>query len=59
MLTQSKIFNSLMLNRPIYGNQLYGKDLGHLWDLAGEIAHSKSHRLREIAENLINDTIKA
>lgn len=57
MLTQEKIYGSLMARRPAYGKELYGKDLGHLWDLAGEIAHSKSHRLREIAEGLINDTI--
>lgn len=54
-INQITVFNALHRNRsPL---KLYGLDDGHLWDLAGEIANSKNHKLREKAEQLIQNTL--
>lgn len=53
MITQVEIFKVFFRKR--HPLKLYGYDDGHLWDLAGEIARSKEHRMREIAEDLIHN----
>lgn len=54
-LTQISIFSALHTNRsPL---RLFALDDGHLWDLAGEIANSKNHRLRKKAQRLIENSL--